>query len=499
MVGEIDTKPIEPVQNAISLFGDNKADPNKSQSARIHKVSIALSPTTTNLLLVQSQNFNDLIVTLLLFSLYVCEQLTCEKEIEDLRKELANLKVQLEAKHAAHMQALLKLEHNQKKIHELSTLLKKCDLERKKNMNDDPTTKHETETESSKMKEMAELSSLEAAKLRDQLSHVLSELKATQRELLNKETELVAARDFKLKAIADAEEMRNALEIEKEQKEEIMKQVKELSEVIHSSKLDDAIEAERENFAAVLSEKDERIALAEQELEDMRNQIEQNERKIMDQSTQIGIMEIYMNQLKEEAISAKEEINGLNNAIESVTGELQKAKIELNMYKERDIESQVEIALLKSQFQEHRLAYIHQEHENQDWQGELNMITRIGSGSEEVRMNMENKNGEIAVVAAGAELPCELASMKKELRMAAAKMAELRGRAEQALSRAEVAEKAKAALEDKIARHREHRQRRKAALTALKEESNPKQFSPSSPDSTLTLQQPLGKVLNLKV
>ncbi|KAL1334195.1 hypothetical protein HN51_063091 [Arachis hypogaea] len=462
MVGEIDTKPIEPVQNAISLFGDNKADPNKSQSARIHK-------------------------------------LTCEKEIEDLRKELANLKVQLEAKHAAHMQALLKLEHNQKKIHELSTLLKKCDLERKKNMNDDPTTKHETETESSKMKEMAELSSLEAAKLRDQLSHVLSELKATQRELLNKETELVAARDFKLKAIADAEEMRNALEIEKEQKEEIMKQVKELSEVIHSSKLDDAIEAERENFAAVLSEKDERIALAEQELEDMRNQIEQNERKIMDQSTQIGIMEIYMNQLKEEAISAKEEINGLNNAIESVTGELQKAKIELNMYKERDIESQVEIALLKSQFQEHRLAYIHQEHENQDWQGELNMITRIGSGSEEVRMNMENKNGEIAVVAAGAELPCELASMKKELRMAAAKMAELRGRAEQALSRAEVAEKAKAALEDKIARHREHRQRRKAALTALKEESNPKQFSPSSPDSTLTLQQPLGKVLNLKV
>ncbi|QHO20668.1 hypothetical protein HN873_036647 [Arachis hypogaea] len=397
------------------------------------------------------------------------------------------------------MQALLKLEHNQKKIHELSTLLKKCDLERKKNMNDDPTTKHETETESSKMKEMAELSSLEAAKLRDQLSHVLSELKATQRELLNKETELVAARDFKLKAIADAEEMRNALEIEKEQKEEIMKQVKELSEVIHSSKLDDAIEAERENFAAVLSEKDERIALAEQELEDMRNQIEQNERKIMDQSTQIGIMEIYMNQLKEEAISAKEEINGLNNAIESVTGELQKAKIELNMYKERDIESQVEIALLKSQFQEHRLAYIHQEHENQDWQGELNMITRIGSGSEEVRMNMENKNGEIAVVAAGAELPCELASMKKELRMAAAKMAELRGRAEQALSRAEVAEKAKAALEDKIARHREHRQRRKAALTALKEESNPKQFSPSSPDSTLTLQQPLGKVLNLKV
>ncbi|KAL4276298.1 hypothetical protein AHAS_Ahas20G0193200 [Arachis hypogaea] len=67
------------------------------------------------------------------------------------------------------------------------------------------------------------------------------------------------------------------------------------------------------------------------------------------------------------------------------------------------------------------------------------MITRIGSGTgsgfEKVRMNMENKNGEVAVVATDAELPCELASMKKELRMAAAKIAELRGRAEQALSK----------------------------------------------------------------
>ncbi|MED6165052.1 hypothetical protein PIB30_095993 [Stylosanthes scabra] len=441
MVGEIDTKPIEPVQNAISLFGDNK-DPNKSQPARIHKQ-------------------------------------TCEKEIEDLRKELANLKVQLEAKHAAHLQALLKLEHNQKKIHELSTLLKKCDLERNKNKND-PTFKDETETESPKLKEMAEVSSLEASKLREQLSHVLSELKATQRELLNKETELVAARDSELKAIAEAEEMRNALEIEKEQKEELMKQEKELSQVIHSSK-----------------EKDERVELAEQELEYMRNQIQLKEIKIMDQSTQIATMETDMNQLKEEAISTKEEINGLNNAIESVTGELQKAKIELNMYKERDIESQVEIALLKSQFQEHRLAYNNEEQEDQDSQSELNTITRIESrsrsGSEEVRMN--NKNGEIAA----AELPCELASMKKELRMAMAKIAELRGRAEQALSRAELAEKAKAALEEKIARHREHRQRTKAALTALKEESSCKQFSPSSPDSTPTVQQPLGKVLNLKL
>ena len=36
-MGEIDTKPIEPVQTAICLFGD-KGDQKKSQPTRINKV-----------------------------------------------------------------------------------------------------------------------------------------------------------------------------------------------------------------------------------------------------------------------------------------------------------------------------------------------------------------------------------------------------------------------------------------------------------------------------
>ena len=499
--------------------------------------------------------------------LYLFCQRTCEKEIEDLRKELANYKVQLEAKHAAHMQALLKLEHNQKKIRELSTLLKKSDLERNKHTSESTEVRDRKDEIESKMKEMAE-QKLETAKVRDQLSHVLSELKATQRELLSKETELVGARDSELNALTTAEQLKTALEIEKEQKEELLNQVKELNEVIHRSKLD-AIEAEKEKLA-MLSERDEKIELAtkataqaQQQLEDIRKQMEmlqglQNEpmdkstlidcfiskrwlaneapilsedsasndikgsnqfhndmepkeRKIMDQSAHTETLEMELNQLKQELISAKEEINGLNTTIESLTGELQKAKVELNLNKDRDIEAQVEIALLKSQLQEHRLAYING-YPPRD--AEVSQSDRSRSGAEE--RNSENKHDHITISmedykylvreaekaneVQGSVVESELASMKKELEIASVKITELRARAEQALSRAELAEKAKAALEDKIARHREHRQRRKAAVAALREESTPMPFSPSSSScGTPRMQQPLGKVLNLKL
>ncbi|KAG5027961.1 hypothetical protein JHK82_011591 [Glycine max] len=162
MGSEIDTKSIEPVRNAVSLFGD-KSDQKKYLAAR--------------------------------------SKSDCEKEFEVLTKELADCKVQLEAKHAAHLQALLKLEHNQKMINELSTLLKKSDIERNKNVNECSECKALKDELESKMKEMADQNLETTAKVRDQLSHVLSALKATQRELINKETELVAARDSELNSL----------------------------------------------------------------------------------------------------------------------------------------------------------------------------------------------------------------------------------------------------------------------------------------------------------
>lgn len=426
-------------------------------------------------------------------------QRDCEKEIEDLTRELANCKVQLEAKHASHMQALLKQEHSQKMIHEMSTLLKKSDIGRNKYMNECLEGRATKDVLDSKMKEMVDMN-VETAKVRDQLSHVLSELKATQRELLNKDTEIVAARDSELNALTKVEQLETALKKEKEQKEELLQQVKELSEVIHRSKLA-AIKAEKEKLG-VLSMKDEKIELAtiattqaQQELEDMRKHIEMLQ---VDEANKLNIdidrLEMELNQFKRELMSAKEEIKGLNSKNESLTSELQKAKEELNMKKERDMQAQVEIALLKSQLQEYRLAYKN---------GERNSEKNKGHTHTNITISLEDYNnlvreGEKANEKKGNK--SELALMKRELENASVKMSELRARAEQALSRAELAENGKAALEDRIRRHKEHRHRRKAALTALREESTPKPFNPStSYGTTPRMYQPLGKVLNMKL
>ncbi|XP_045790332.1 myosin heavy chain, fast skeletal muscle-like [Trifolium pratense] len=487
MVGGIDTTSIEPVRVGVSLF-DDKGDSDKFLPAR---------------------NKRDY-----------------EKEIEDLTKELDNYKTQLEAKHVAHIKALLKPEQNQKMIHELSTLLKNSDIERNKYMNECSEGKASKDELESTMKEMADLK-LETAKLRDQLSHVLVELKASQRELLNKDTEIFAARDSESNAVTKAKQLENDLKLEKELKEELLHQVFELSEIIHRSKLA-AVKTEKRNIG-MLYQKDEKIQLAtqdndqaQQEMEDMRkhidilhglqnkqmvdeahilsedsnllkNDIEQKERYMMDQSAYIYRLELELNQLKNELSSAKEEINELNISIESLISELRKAKDELKMNKERDIEAEVEIALLKSHLQECRSAYKNE------------YVTDHSKGEAEER-NSEKNNDNITISLVkeaekenGKGNHLELALMKKELENASLKISEMRTRAEQAMSRAELAENGKAALEEKIRRHREHRLRKKAALTALREESTPKPFTPSTSYGTPSIHQPLGKVLNMKL
>ncbi|CAK8563216.1 unnamed protein product [Lathyrus sativus] len=383
MVGEIDTTSIEPVRHGVSLF-DDKSDPKK------------FLPTW---------NKRDY-----------------EKEIEDLKKELANYKAQLEAKHVAHIKALLKPEQNQKMIHELSTLLKNSDIERNKYVNECSEGRASKDGLESMTKEMDGLK-LETVKVRDQLSHVLSELKATQRELLNKDTEIYSARDSELNALAKVEQLETELKMEKEAKEELVHQV----------------------------------------------------------------------------TSAKEEIIELNNNNQSL-------RDELKMNKEKDIETQVEISLLKSKshLQEYSLAYKNGSHvtnQSKDEAEKLNREKAKAKDNDSLTISLEEYNYLVKEVAKGSEKgnEIELALMKRELENASLKISEMRNRAEQAISRAELAENGKAALEDKIKRHREHRLRKKAALTALREESTPKPFTPSTSYGTPSIYQPLSKVLNMKL
>ena len=91
-----------------------------------------------------------------------------------------------------------------------------------------------------------------------------------------------------------------------------------------------------------------------------------------------------LSKLKQELTIAKEERNSLNITTESLKSELHETKAALNMNKESDIEAQVEIALLKSQFQEHRLA-----HKN----GQVTEVSKVDhSKAEPEERNSENNN-----------------------------------------------------------------------------------------------------------
>lgn len=328
-----------------------------------------------------------------------------ERELEGVLKDLANYKVQLEAKDAAYMQVLLKLQHHQYTADELSILLQNIEVERDRYIEESKEARTEVHQLESKVREMADQLS-DTLKVREQLMHVFSELKATQAELLSMETELADARDSELKALTQAELMETAFVMEKERAEELLKHVSELSEAVVMSKVA-AIEAEKEKLV-LLSEKDAEIEIAvqatlqaQEQLEDVRKQIgmmeeledqllakssfidmlqleinqvkeqlsfsekaasdamndlkqleeelEVKERKILDQEGFIEALERELNQLKLELINANEVTNSLKSEVEILTEELQKAKTEIDEIKESENKAQVEIAMLESE------------------------------------------------------------------------------------------------------------------------------------------------------
>ncbi|XP_054807124.1 uncharacterized protein LOC129309540 isoform X2 [Prosopis cineraria] len=356
-----------------------------------------------------------------------------EKEVEDLKKDFANCKLQLEAKHAAYVQALRKVEHYQRLNSDLFILLKKSDSQRKKHMNEGNDRRAGIDELESMMKEMDDQSA--NPKFREQISQLLSELKAREGMLLKKEGELLAAKDSELKAQTKIEEMETAFNIEKEEKRQILQKLEELKVEIK----------QRED----------------------RNDMGQKERKSMDQTVYIEALETGLNQLKQEVVNAKKEANGLNSTTESLIGEM-------NKIKEKDIEAAGES---NTESNNDHITIPLKEYES---------LTRKVEQANEAKAAMKKSGSQ-----------SETAMLKMELEAATAKIGELRARADQALSRAELAEKAKADLEDKLKRHREKKQRRKAAMAALEEESTPAQFTP--PGATPQVYEPLSEILNLKL
>ncbi|PON68916.1 WEB family [Parasponia andersonii] len=573
-MGEIDTNPIESVQTAISLFNE-KGDQKKTRTTGSDE----------------------------------CEK---ERELESVLKDLASYKVQLEAKEAAYMQALLKLEHSQKKVDELSILVENSEIERDRyadECRDTTTRRDELESEA---KEMAD-QLLETAEIREQLLRVLEELKASKGELLCKEREVDSAREAELKALTQVEEMEKVLNEEREKSQEISKQVTELNEAILLLKAAD-IESQKENFT-MLSEKDAEIEVAQmalvqakegledmerevemmQELENefvfksifgdilelklmeateelilsqksaanaifelklIREDLELKERKNLSQEALIEAFKMEVNEVKMELKSSSELASQLMVDVEILTGDLQKAKAEIDEMRSKETEAQVEIALLKSEIHKGRSTIAAAEaaearaentksrlylavqllaveaesakkenqmlkeaadeendqenvsFENSSLIDELNIETEDRKDNSDAHISISKKDYESLIEKADRicmpeiENKHELENLRKELDAAMAKVAEFRNRAEQATFRAEMAEKAKAAIEGQLRKWREERQKKKAALVALKgarEEHASRNFNTSTDENpTPTYHQPLFKILNMK-
>ncbi|KAJ6875265.1 hypothetical protein NC652_034865 [Populus alba x Populus x berolinensis] len=418
------------------------------------------------------------------------------------------------AKDSASSQLLLEQDHFQKSSEEISILLKKSEVERDvycEDCREARTRIHELEA---KVKEMTD-ELLETRKIREKLTHVLSELKATEEEILRMETQLATAREVNLKALAEAELMATAANMEKKRFEELVKHVVELNEAILVLKLA-SIEAEKEK-CMVLSDKDARLEsameMATQAQEQLKADLIVKERDNSDQTFYFGALETELNQLKEELKNENEEASHLSRSVEILMDELQEVKTKMYEIKEREKEAQIEVAVLKSELHKGRselsaaeartgsvkfglylavqqLAVEAEaaERKNQRLKG---LYKRRNENDGDIKISLEEyeflirkaeKAGEFlrresSNMSITSENKYETQLLKKELEIAIVKNRELRTRLEQAVTRAEAAEKATTILEDQQKRRQEQKQRIKAAIVGLREESTSRELS----------------------
>lgn len=482
-------------------------------------------------------------------------------DFEGLLKDLANYKLQLEAKDSAYKQALLKLDHYQKIADELSTLLKQAEGEREKYVEECTEARTRIDGLESKLKEMADQPA-ETTRLREQLLHVLNELKAAQEELLSMETELAAARGLQLKAMTQAQLMESAAGMEKDNSDMLSRHVSELNEALFKAELV-AIEAHSEK-CKILSEKDAELEVAkakateaEEQLEDLKRQLEMiqeleielleksividllrleleqslemltssdkaasdvikelkqvkeemevKERGNLDQAFRIVSMEMELHQLKLELKNANEEMDSLKSNAAMLTDLLQRAKTEMDEVKKRENEAQAEIvesALINTRVEFEQADEL--ENVTEEIKDDQNDAFVVVSAEEYDLLVKKAAKGDEVSTALVERYPIqpeskdELETLKKKLEGAMAKIGELRNRVEQAMTRADAAEKAKAGLEDHIKRYKEHKQKKNVALVALKEVSEPKPMNFPTYEKIPATYQPLGKVLNMK-
>ncbi|XP_068654640.1 WEB family protein At5g55860-like isoform X1 [Aristolochia californica] len=542
-MGEVDSKPFESVQAALSLFGQ-KTEQRKYRSTRNEEV---------------------------------------EKEIElDLmQKELSGYKVQLEIKESAHMQALLELEVCSKKVDELSTRLNESENEREKYIVEYKKTKSRLDKlESENTHLLAQL--FENDNARGSLQQTLNELKTAEEEL---KAQLAASNEAKVSALTQVELMETAREMNKEKIAEFLKHVSELNEAILFLKLS-AIETDKEKTATLFS-KDEAIEKAYEQIEEMKKEldrVEDLENKLLTKNLLVETLELELKQAKgiasdamkesetlkieieqrgqvnsereiyvqsiemqlhqsrQEVQRAQQVANDLNCQTLLFKDEIHKVKSEMAQVEEKESMAKLEIATLNSELHRARsklaaaeaaelraesirsglyLAVqelaMEAEAAKQDTQrlkqeatGTGNIISSEFGSTITISMEEYETLTREAKVTDDETAPpiednmiessykLELEKLKLELGAAKEDIDNLVVAAGQAKARAEMAEKAKTAVEDQLRKYRERKEKKRAAIIALKEESSWWSSNPPVYDNQQATYQSLGKVLNMK-
>ncbi|CAA2963265.1 sporulation-specific protein 15-like [Olea europaea var. sylvestris] len=404
----------------------------------------------------------------------------------------------------------------------------------------------------SKEAEIAELkrSKVESTIQIEAMESVLSQEKLKMEEVLMHMSELNEnIMHLKLKAFRVEKEKAETLsekeaelEIEAKKVAEALKrleimhdlenQLREKSAFIDSLQL----ELKQANELHICSEKV--ASEATSQLAQLKADMELHWRKNLDHAACISLLETELEKLKMELRKSEEEVFHLNTNVENMKSEFRKIRAEAVESQEKENEAQVEIALLKSELQNERSKLAATEVSEARSKSEISALhntlqqlaleledTKKGNQelkkakrlADEIKRNNssdpseENHTKSMELSKAGEEQKIEKNSslheyveesegLKKELDVALSKIGEFRIRAEQAISRAEAAEKAKAALEEEIKRGKDHKERRKAAISAVHEELSSGDISTTNgfKHDAIKNDRSLGKVLNIK-
>ncbi|CAN1137947.1 hypothetical protein LINPERHAP2_LOCUS10384 [Linum perenne] len=386
LMGEIDTKPIDSVQVALTLF-EEKGDNQKK-----------FAPTS-------SFNANPAID----------EAMVKEKDTEELLKELVTYKIQIEAKDSEQMQLMHKLDYYQNSVEQLTLQLQDSESEKDFYIvqHQEATLRlNELELKEEELIEQA----VEAGKLKEQLCNVLHELGLVQGEMLSVKAEHATLKDEKVRALARALASESVANLERGRSEELMKQVG-----------DAQVE----------------MALLKSELIKTRSKLAANE-----------VAQARAKKLTNYRPLTPNPHDDQHNIIQG-----------------EDVGGKIMIPLA-------------------DYEA---LVERASASSNKINMWKDYDQS-------ASEFKIELANLKKELEGAMSKIGDMRTRAEQAVTRANAAERGRAEVEDELRKLKERKEKRKVALLALREQSLSSKFSvlPADYDAkSVEPFQPLGKILNL--